>query len=342
MSIGAAGDGLFRGMYDGCIPGHDTGVQNRPYHRNCGCALHKTRSDCSHSLPTSKVSYPIRRVWSKAITASCLARNGEIGRMNCDKNLVSLYGEDHDQQRHPSHPSSAPRTNDYDSKVPTPKPYPWAINSPKIAQEDKEPHDIYTSTTVKDPGTASKEQPRHQELSFGARRRGSPSLGLVVVDTFETIARPGKHTSGRPYASIQVRELDHSQAQDPGADRETLQEAKGKKNQKDQGNKKETEAAKQKRLKEMREQIRKEEEAKLELKIQRRMQLEEEKLLAKSRTKRTRRDPTPEFISDDDEEKQKDLKDMIYELQRKMDKDSGMEIGKTVTPFSHSLEAIPR
>ncbi|KAL8119003.1 hypothetical protein AgCh_016483 [Apium graveolens] len=26
--------------------------------------------------------------------------------------------------------------------------------------------------------TASKEQPRHQELSFGARRRGSPSLGL--------------------------------------------------------------------------------------------------------------------------------------------------------------------
>ncbi|KAL8104505.1 hypothetical protein AgCh_028650 [Apium graveolens] len=41
-----------------------------------------------------------------------------------------------------------------------------------------EPHHSYTSTAVKDPGTASKERPRHQKLSFGARRRGSPSLGL--------------------------------------------------------------------------------------------------------------------------------------------------------------------
>ncbi|KAL8134985.1 hypothetical protein AgCh_009853 [Apium graveolens] len=38
-------------------------------------------------------------------------------------------------------------------------------------------HDSYTTTAEKDSGTASKEQPRHQELSFGTRR-GSPSLGL--------------------------------------------------------------------------------------------------------------------------------------------------------------------
>ncbi|XP_074351977.1 uncharacterized protein LOC141691134 [Apium graveolens] len=73
------------------------------------------------------------------------------------------------------------------------------------------------------------------------------------------------------------------------------------------------------------------------------MQLEEEKLLAKSRSKRTRRDPNLELISyDEEEERQKDLKDMIYELQRKMDRDSGVDIGETLTPFSHSLEAIPR
>ncbi|KAL8114413.1 hypothetical protein AgCh_021315 [Apium graveolens] len=117
--------------------------------------------------------------------------------------------------------------------------------------------------------------------------------------------------------------------------------AKGKKSKKDQS-KKESEAAKQRKLEEVREQIRKEEEAKLELKIQKRMQLEEEKL-AKSRSKRTRRDPTPELISDDEEEEgQKDVKDMIYELQRKMDRDSGVEVEETLTPFSHSLEAIPR
>ncbi|KAL8125255.1 hypothetical protein AgCh_012802 [Apium graveolens] len=118
--------------------------------------------------------------------------------------------------------------------------------------------------------------------------------------------------------------------------------AKGKKIKKDQS-KKEVEAAKQRKLEEVREQIRKEEVAKLELKIQKRMQLEEKKLLAKSRSKRTWRDPTPELISDyEEEERQKDLKDMIYELQRKMDRDSGVEIGETLTPFSHSLEVIPR
>ncbi|KAL8092158.1 hypothetical protein AgCh_034452 [Apium graveolens] len=76
----------------------------------------------------------------------------------------------------------------------------------------QEPHSSYTTTSAKDPGTAIKEQPRHQELSFGARRRGSPSLGL------------GKNTSGRPSASTQVQEPYHSQTLDPGADREAFQE----------------------------------------------------------------------------------------------------------------------
>ncbi|KAL8135945.1 hypothetical protein AgCh_010532 [Apium graveolens] len=117
--------------------------------------------------------------------------------------------------------------------------------------------------------------------------------------------------------------------------------AKEKKNKK-KPSRKETEATRKKKLEEMREQIRREEEAKLELKIQKMMQLEKEMLLAKTKGKRTRRDPTPEIISDDEEEGQKDLKDMIYELQRKMEKDSGMEVGETLTPFIHSLETIPR
>ncbi|KAK1400075.1 hypothetical protein POM88_009938 [Heracleum sosnowskyi] len=99
MSTGAAGDGFFKGMYDGCIPGHDMGVENRPYHRNCGCALHKTRGDCSHSLPNSNVSYPRRRVWSNAIRASSRAKNGETERTNSYKNLVSLYGEGREHQQ---------------------------------------------------------------------------------------------------------------------------------------------------------------------------------------------------------------------------------------------------
>ena len=65
MATGAA-DGLFRSVYEGCIAGCDTGKERRPYHKNCGCALHKAGKECSHPLPKCKnVSYPIRRAWSE-------------------------------------------------------------------------------------------------------------------------------------------------------------------------------------------------------------------------------------------------------------------------------------
>ncbi|KAL8157795.1 hypothetical protein AgCh_002487 [Apium graveolens] len=68
-------------------------------------------------------------------------------------------------------------------------------------------------------------------LRFKRKVSNQPSQQLrdplqypVVVCILETMLRAGQHTSGRPSASTQVQELDHSQAQDPGADQETLQE----------------------------------------------------------------------------------------------------------------------
>lgn len=70
MSTGAAGDGLLRGMFEGCISGGDMGIQRRPYHKNCKCAMHKSRAgNCTHSSRYNNVSYPIRRSWSEG----CLA-----------------------------------------------------------------------------------------------------------------------------------------------------------------------------------------------------------------------------------------------------------------------------
>ncbi|KAL3642927.1 hypothetical protein CASFOL_013742 [Castilleja foliolosa] len=69
MSTGAAGDGLLRGLFEGCISAGDMGVQRRPYHKNCKCALHKSRGHCNHSSRHNVVSYPIRRTWSEG----CLA-----------------------------------------------------------------------------------------------------------------------------------------------------------------------------------------------------------------------------------------------------------------------------
>lgn len=73
MASGAA-DGLFRCVYEGCISGCDTGIERRPYHRNCGCALHnKSRKASSHALPArpckKNVSYPMRRSWSEGSLA---------------------------------------------------------------------------------------------------------------------------------------------------------------------------------------------------------------------------------------------------------------------------------
>ncbi|KAI4335607.1 hypothetical protein L6164_014240 [Bauhinia variegata] len=63
----AAADGFFQCLYEGCISGYDNQVERRPYHRNCGCALHsKTRKNCTpKSAKCNQVSYPIRRSWSE-------------------------------------------------------------------------------------------------------------------------------------------------------------------------------------------------------------------------------------------------------------------------------------
>ncbi|PWA34782.1 zinc finger, SWIM-type [Artemisia annua] len=63
MASGATGDAMFHGLYGGCMSGDDLGVQRRPYHRNCSCALHNVSGGhCSH---VAKVSYPFRRSYSE-------------------------------------------------------------------------------------------------------------------------------------------------------------------------------------------------------------------------------------------------------------------------------------
>ncbi|KAK1383956.1 hypothetical protein POM88_021691 [Heracleum sosnowskyi] len=101
------------------------------------------------------------------------------------------------------------------------------------------------------------------------------------------------------------------------------------------------ETEKLKRLAEMREKIQAEEQARLDLRVQKRIQEEEAWILGKTSEKRRTRAPSPEIISDEDEPKE-DLMNMIHELQRKVDQDSGIDIGDTFTPFSYSLEATPR
>ncbi|MFS7945464.1 hypothetical protein Hanom_Chr06g00524601 [Helianthus anomalus] len=85
MASGAAGDGVFGNVFGGSISSDDIGIQRRPYHRNCSCALHKSgEHHCSHASSLHKVSYPIRRSWSEgSLVAMTSAAAGSAGSSPC-------------------------------------------------------------------------------------------------------------------------------------------------------------------------------------------------------------------------------------------------------------------
>ncbi|PQP97437.1 uncharacterized protein Pyn_10106 [Prunus yedoensis var. nudiflora] len=104
-ATGAAADGLFRCVYEGCIAGSDVGVERRPYHRNCGCALHnKSRNkQCTHGGPKcKKVSYPMRRAWSEgslALVAASSAHSSPSSSPAQHHHVVAVGRQQ--QQQHP-------------------------------------------------------------------------------------------------------------------------------------------------------------------------------------------------------------------------------------------------
>lgn len=59
----ASSDGLLRGVIEWCL---DMETVRKPYHRNCGCALHQPTAGCG--VLKKAVSYKLRRAWSE----SCL------------------------------------------------------------------------------------------------------------------------------------------------------------------------------------------------------------------------------------------------------------------------------
>ncbi|ESQ33258.1 hypothetical protein EUTSA_v10005650mg [Eutrema salsugineum] len=88
-------DGMFRNILEGCISSCDSSMERRPYHKNCGCALHeKSRSarknsnlgsrSCRHKW-SEIVWFPIRRSWSEG---NCMALH--LTSSSSSSNLHSL------------------------------------------------------------------------------------------------------------------------------------------------------------------------------------------------------------------------------------------------------------
>ncbi|KAG6587850.1 hypothetical protein SDJN03_16415, partial [Cucurbita argyrosperma subsp. sororia] len=84
-------DALFGSVYHGCIATCDAEIARRPYHKNCGCALHdRDNRRCSHSMSKhSTVSYPIRRAWSEGCLAMAAASGSGISSPSSSPSMES-------------------------------------------------------------------------------------------------------------------------------------------------------------------------------------------------------------------------------------------------------------
>ncbi|XVE98483.1 hypothetical protein REPUB_Repub03eG0110400 [Reevesia pubescens] len=65
MASGAAKMMLQCGLELGSLSMYDIEVERRPYHRNCGCALHNLKGVCSSACSrTRNISFSKKQAWS--------------------------------------------------------------------------------------------------------------------------------------------------------------------------------------------------------------------------------------------------------------------------------------
>ncbi|KAF5742051.1 putative BEL1-like homeodomain protein 8 [Tripterygium wilfordii] len=83
MATGAA-QMLLQCVFDGSISMYDMEIDQRPYHRNCTCALHNLKGVCSNACSQSrKISFPKKEPWrncSVSVTASRFASQFSLPR----------------------------------------------------------------------------------------------------------------------------------------------------------------------------------------------------------------------------------------------------------------------
>ncbi|KAG6770216.1 hypothetical protein POTOM_025891 [Populus tomentosa] len=60
----AASDIMFRCVFDGSISMDSMEIERRPYHRNCNCALHRSKAGSSTSFPQPRnILFPEKQSW---------------------------------------------------------------------------------------------------------------------------------------------------------------------------------------------------------------------------------------------------------------------------------------
>ncbi|RXH74311.1 hypothetical protein DVH24_029032 [Malus domestica] len=63
MSTAGISGMMFRCVFEGSLSMQDTEIERRPYHKNCGCALHSNAGVCSNACQRN-ISFPKKQSWS--------------------------------------------------------------------------------------------------------------------------------------------------------------------------------------------------------------------------------------------------------------------------------------
>ncbi|KAF7849455.1 hypothetical protein BT93_L0765 [Corymbia citriodora subsp. variegata] len=85
-----AAETMLRCVFDGSLLINDVEIERRPYHRNCGCALHKLKGShstaCSHH---NRISFP-----RKELSANCslYAAASKFSPQSCV--MIGIYQRD--------------------------------------------------------------------------------------------------------------------------------------------------------------------------------------------------------------------------------------------------------
>ncbi|KAK1276611.1 hypothetical protein QJS04_geneDACA003778 [Acorus gramineus] len=91
MAAGAA-DGLLRCVFEGCLRIFDTEIERRPYHRNCGCALHGSRGR-QPCRAAEKVSFGKARGSSSQASSAAVAQREREREMSSSR-LQQIEGDE--------------------------------------------------------------------------------------------------------------------------------------------------------------------------------------------------------------------------------------------------------
>ncbi|KAL6223779.1 hypothetical protein ACLB2K_002637 [Fragaria x ananassa] len=69
---------IFQCVFQGSLSMQDTEIERRPYHKNCNCALHRSKGGaCSNAFPQQRnISFPKKQ--SSADNSICIATTSKL------------------------------------------------------------------------------------------------------------------------------------------------------------------------------------------------------------------------------------------------------------------------